>query len=137
MLPVSPGVVVEWGDRVRAEVATAAELDEALAQAEAEARDQGAPQAVELAGVGDAGRLSVVVGSDRSFVSHVPADGDPPYFASVGDEDEDRPFTFYVYGHHHTEVAWRNTVAPEEAFAAARHFVETGELDARLRWEET
>ena len=127
---------MEWGEGRRAEVATAAELDEALFQADAEARDRRAPQGVELTGPATAGRLSVVVGSDRSFVSHVPADGDPPYMASVGNEDEDRPFTFYVHGHHHTEVAWRNSVTPAEAFAAARHFVLTGELDPRLRWEE-
>lgn len=124
------------GERRRAEVATAAELDEALSQADADARDRGAPQGVEVTGLATAGTLSVVVGSERSFLSHVPADGDPPYMASVGNEDEDRPFTFYVYGHHHTEVAWRNTVAPDEAFAAAQHFVQTGELDPRLRWEE-
>ncbi len=128
---------MEWGGRRRAEVATAAELDEALAQADAEARDRHAPQAVEVTGLATPGRLSVVVGSDRSFVSHVPADGDPPYMASVGSEDEDRSFTYYVYGDHHTESAWRNTVAPEEALAAARHFVQTGELDPHLRWEET
>ena len=136
MRSVTPQAVVEWGEHRKVAVTTAVELDQALLQADQEARDRRLPQAVEVTGAVNAGTLAVVVGSTRSFVHHVPADGNPPYMASLGKDDDDRPFTFYVHGDHHTEADWRNTVTPQEARTAARHFLVTGELDPRLRWEE-
>jgi hypothetical protein len=87
-------------------------------------------------GPGDAGTLTVVVGHDRSVLNHVPADANPPYLSSVGDEDEDRPFTFYVQGDHHSELPWHHPIPVAQAREAARTFLVTGTLDDRLRWDE-
>jgi len=128
--------VVVWGGQHRVEVAGLPEFDEALSRAELEARACGVSQAVEITTPRDAGTLAVVVGSDRGFVHHVPADGNPPYISSVGEEDDDRAFVFYAHGDHHTEASWRNTVTRERALEAARYFFETDRLDPRLCWEE-
>jgi Immunity protein Imm1 len=125
-----------WGTEAVETVETADALDALFARVDAEARRSGLPQDVQLT-VAGAGTLGLVVGHDRSFLNHVPEDGDPPYMISVGDEDEDRPFTFYVEGDHHSEVHWRHTIPAARALEGARFFLATGALDDRLRWEET
>ena len=112
------------------------ELDALLDRIDAEARRSGLPQAVALTGPGSAGSLTVVVGHDRSVLTHYPAHGDPPYLTSVGDEDEDRPFTFHVQGDHHSELHWRHSLPVAAAREAARAFLLTGELDRRVRRDE-
>jgi immunity protein Imm1 of predicted polymorphic toxin system len=124
-----------WGKDGVETVSTADELDVLLARVEREARRSGLPQHVQLY-VEDAGSLGIVVGHDRSVVDHVPEDLDPPYAISLGDEDGDRPFTFYVDGDHHGEARWRHTVPATQAFEAARVFLASGALDDKLRWEK-
>ena len=76
------------------------------------------------------------MGNDRSVLNHVPSNGKPPYMTSHGDDDEDRPFTFYVAGDHHSETSWRHTIPVSTAREAARVFLLTGRLDDRVEWEE-
>jgi hypothetical protein len=76
------------------------------------------------------------VGDDRSVLNHVPADLDPPYMVSVGDEGGEEPFAFYVAGDHYSEALRRNTIPPDVARAAMRHFVIRGELSPEVQWEE-
>jgi hypothetical protein len=68
--------------------------------------------------------------------NHVPADGDPPYMTSLGEDEDDRPFTVYVAGDHQSESAWRHTIPAPTVRAAARHFLLTGQLDPEIRWTE-
>jgi hypothetical protein len=127
---------VTWGHGRSAMANGPEDLDALLDAIDAKARELGLPQDVMLTRLTGEGSLGVVVGADRSVLNHVPADANPPYMSTIGDQDEDRPFTFYVAGDHHSEVHWRHTVPLAAAREAARHFLLTGRLDERLRWTE-
>jgi hypothetical protein len=127
--------LAEWGRSGRARVRTVAELDAVLERAAAEARALARPQLVQLTRDA-AGTLGIVVGADRSFLSHTPADLQPPYMVSLGEQRRDAPFVFYVAGGHYSETSQRNTVDQELARAALRHFLLTGELSQELDWEQ-
>lgn len=123
-----------WAHDQRALLTTVEELDALLDRLARDARAADRPQDVQLTAHGGAGTLGIVFGHDRSFLNHIPANGDPPYLTSLGEQDAQRPFTFYVAGDHHSESAWRNTVPAHAARQAAREFLLTGALDPRVRW---
>jgi hypothetical protein len=127
--------VVEWGVEQREEVCTAAELDILVERLAREARADAMPQDVQLT-VEGAGTLGMVVGDDRSVLNHVPDNLDPPYMVSVGSQDSDEPFVFYVAGDHYSEALRRNTISPAAARAAMRHFLATGGLSPEVEWEQ-
>lgn len=128
-------VGVEWGLGPRQEVVAEHQLDDLLDRIDADARRDGRPQDVQVS-VEGAGTLGIVVGSEWSVLNHVPADRNPPYMVSVGPDQSDDPVTFFVAGDHHSETLRRNTIGQDEARAAMRHFVATGELTSELTWEE-
>ena len=128
-------IVVEWGHGRRDEVSGADDLDALLDRIESDALAEARPQDVQVS-VEGAGTLGIVVGAGWSVLNHIPPDLDPPYRVSVGREDGDEPMAFYVAGNHHSETLRRNTISTEDARAAMRHFVDTGELSAQVNWEE-
>jgi Immunity protein Imm1 len=77
-----------------------------------------------------------VVGADWSVLNHVPANLDPPYMVSVGDDQSNERVVFYVAGDHSSEALRRNTIRPEAARAAMQQFVATGLLSPDVTWEE-
>lgn len=127
-------VVAEWYER-REELADAEKLEALLDRVASDARSADMPQAVDVT-VEGAGTLGIVVGAERSFLHHVPPDRYPPYMVSVGRDGGEQPFVFCVAGDHYTETSWRNTIEPEAARAAIRHFVSTGTLSPDVEWEE-
>jgi hypothetical protein len=56
--------------------------------------------------------------------------------ACVSDEDRAGFFVFYVDGSHYSEAPLKNTIAPDSARAAMRHFARSGELSPYVDWEE-
>jgi hypothetical protein len=131
-------LAVSWGaERSQVAVVSTEHLDHVLDQVNEFARSTGLPQAVDLERPTGEGILSVVIGAPVSLCTHTPADHNPPYLISVGENDNDEPFVFYVDGDHYTECALRNTIDPELAREGARHFLLTGRLDSRISWEET
>ncbi len=125
-----------WGGHEHRVDHTTEELDALLDGIDVEARRSGRPQIVQLFAGSDSDTLGIVVGHDRSVLNHVPSDANPPYRTSHGGCDEDRPFTFYVAGDHHSETHWRHTIPARAAREAARVFLLTGRLDDRVEWEE-
>jgi immunity protein Imm1 of predicted polymorphic toxin system len=111
------------------------EVDELLDRLAVEARRDGMPQDVQVT-VERAGTLGIVVGADWSVLNHVPAHLDPPYMVGVGEDHSNEPVVFYVAGDHYSETLRRNTITPEAARAAVRHFVATGQLSPDVTWEE-
>ena len=78
------------------------------------ARRDGRPQDVQVT-VENTGTLGIVVGADWSVLNHVPADLDPPYKVSVGDDQSSEPVVFYVAGDHFSETLRRNTIRPDDS----------------------
>ena len=126
---------VSWGAGDRDVVSTVEELDALLDRLDAEARRSGFPLDVNVAGPGESGALGIVVGHERSVLNHVPDDLNPPYLASRGDEDEERPFAYY-FADERSELHWRHTIPAALAREAARTFFLTGRLDDRVTWSE-
>jgi Immunity protein Imm1 len=128
-------VEVEYGHGPRVVRVSDDEAEELLDRIAEEARREGRPQDVQVT-VESAGTLGIVVGADWSVLNHIPADLDPPYMVSVGDDQSEEPVVFYVAGDHNSETLRRNTIRPPAARAAMRHFVATGELSPDITWEE-
>ena len=106
-----------------------------LDRIDAEARRDGRPQDVQVT-VEGAGTLGIVLGATWSVLNCIPPHLDPPYMVSVGPDQSDEPVTFYVAGDHHSETLRRNTIGPQAARAAIRHYVTSGELSPDVDWEE-
>jgi hypothetical protein len=128
-------VEVEYGHGPRRARISDNEVDGMLDRLADEARRDGMPQDVQIT-VESAGTLGIVVGADWSVLNHVPAHLDPPYMISVGEHQSDEPVVFYVAGDHYSETLRRNTITPEVARTAVRHFVDTGQLSPDVTWEE-
>jgi hypothetical protein len=127
---------VTWGTDGRSvTVRSAAELDVLLDEAASQARSIGKPQDVQVMLEG-AGTLGIVVGESWSVLNHVPADFDPPYMVSVGDDQRDELLVFYVAGDHYTETPRRHALPAETARVVMRHYLATGELSPSIGWEE-
>lgn len=128
--------ILTWGvDATTTDLRTAGELDALLDDLDAEARERGRPEDIQLT-VEAAGTLGIVVGADWSVLNHIPADLDPPYLVSVGDDDRDELLDFYISDDHHSQTLRRNTVPVDAARAAMRHFLATAELLPDVTWEE-
>ena len=132
---VSSMLEIEWGAGPRRQRVAEDQLDALLDRIDDEARRVHRPQDVQVT-VGDAGTLGIVLGADWSVVNHVPSHLNPPYMVTVGADQGDEPVAFYVAGDHLSETLRRNTISPNAARAAMRHFVATGELSPELDWEE-
>jgi hypothetical protein len=128
---------LSWGtDETHVEVHEAEELDALLETLDAQARERRRPEDVQLT-VGTAGILGIVVGADWSCLNHIPADLNPPYMVSVGDDDRDEVLDFYVSGDHHSQTPRRNTIPVALARSALQDFFSTGQLSPAVRWEAT
>jgi hypothetical protein len=126
-------VKVAYGHGPRQARVSEDDADELLDRISDEARRDGRPQDVQVT-VESAGTLGIVVGADWSVLNHVPADLHPPYMVSVGDDQSNEPVVFYVAADHYSETLRRNTIRPEAARAAMRHFVATGQLSPNVTW---
>lgn len=85
----------------------------------------------------DGDRLSVGLGRTRSFMTYIPADGNPPYFSVVGDALETEEVNFDYNGESSFYSA-RNTVPFEIALEVACRFAHGSDLPLPdlVRWEE-
>jgi hypothetical protein len=123
--------IVEWGAAHQELVQTLEALDDLLDAISAE----GGPQTAQVTREG-AGTLGIVLGSERSFLHHVPVSVEPPYYAGAGDEQRDETLAFTIGGAQRSEVPWAATITVEAARDALRVFVLTGERSPELRWVE-
>jgi hypothetical protein len=126
-------VEVEYGRGPQRVRLSEDEIDGLLDRIDLEARRGDGPQDVQVTAK-SGGTLGIVVGADWSVLHYVPANLDPPYMVSVGDDQSEEPVVFYVAGDHHSETLRRNMITPDAARAAMRHFVATGALSPNVEW---
>ena len=112
------------------------DLDAALNEASAEARAKSKLNIVILSAP-NRDWLGIVVGGDETVVSFNYGHGNPPYYASLGDDKTDEPvLTAFVGLEHHTEFPRRWVVSSAAGRQAAREFLASGGRPNSLRWEE-
>ena len=85
----------------------------------------------------DGDRLSVGLGCPRSFLTYIPADGDPPYFSVLDEAAGDGEVCFDCNGEPSFYAA-RNTVPFAVALEVASRFAASGGLPLPdlVAWEE-
>jgi hypothetical protein len=85
----------------------------------------------------DGDRLSIGLGRPRSFLTYIPADGNPPYFSVVGDAPADEEVNFDCNGESSFYSA-RNTVPFKVALEVACCFAKSSDLPLPdlVAWEE-
>jgi hypothetical protein len=80
--------------------------------------------------------LGIGLGFQESFV-HVEDDsGNGPYFITVGENQSDDVATFFLHGHHHTEIPVRHLIPIVNARTAVRDFIISGKRTQIIQWEE-
>jgi hypothetical protein len=121
---------IRWGEGDRRSVATLAELDAVLDEL---------GQASELILVEvvspNGSSLAICLGGSETFLNYVPADRDPPYLSSVGDQDAEGTIEFQFSGEW-SECPRRHVVPIASGRDAVRHFFQTSELSSSILWEE-
>jgi len=84
--------------------------------------------------------LTIGLGGSLSVLTSVPADGNPPYFTSLGDVARGEPgaeeSVVFFYHDHWSEFSRYQCLVPAIARKAMRDFFQTGELPQWLHWEE-
>ena len=133
--PMTGHLIVEWwtyGDgHHKTTVATADDADELFVSVD----DDPSAGAVLIEFYEDGGR-SMTVGAGRTRpVLNYQEPLDPPYFASLGD-DESGEDTDFSYGGHFSEFRSINLVDKAAARRALREFVETRRRPSKIRWEQ-
>ena len=112
------------------------QLDDALRDAANEARARGKLGAI-LIEAANKNSMTMVVGSSETVLSFDYGHGNPPYYASKGNSDEDEPvITCYLSFAHHTEFPRKFVIPLMDGIGAVKQFVGSGELPTCITWEE-
>lgn len=88
---------------------------------------------------GEYGIIFVGVGAGNGvFLSHTPANGDPPYNSSInyGAGPSAGVIEYYLYGEHHTEIDAKHVIPAQIALSGIDHFLQTGSLSNKVSWVE-
>jgi|SRR5579859_7134066 len=125
--------VISWrnGEEIRAE--SIEEADGALDEIEAIC-DRSLPPVV-LVDRDQYGCMDIRLGHPMSALHHVPADGNPPYMITIGQNPDDQRETDFWYFTHHTPAIGRHLVDLADARRGMRWFLERGTLAPFLTWE--
>lgn len=81
--------------------------------------------------------LSIGLGRAVSVLNFVAGSGDPPYYTSRGDSDDDDGTMHFYFMDSWSEFPNKCAISLEDALSAMRHFWRTGERDPAVRWEES
>jgi Immunity protein Imm1 len=123
---------IKWGENGDREIATLAELEsmlDELGQAEESALVE------VMSPSGNSLAIAVGGGENESMLNYIPADRNPPYLSSVGNEKAAGTFEFSFAGEW-SESPRRHLIPSAVARNAVRHFFLTGELSSDVHWEE-
>jgi hypothetical protein len=81
-------------------------------------------------------QIGLGLGHDLSFVHFEQANGEPPYFITIGDPNAAGVLAFYLFNNHHTEIPRRNLIPTSEARAIVSEYVDTAVRSSSIEWEE-
>ena len=87
---------------------------------------------------GGSGIMYVGIGvTDRIFLSHTPADCNPPYNSSFKTDTPSKgQIEYYLHGQHHTEIDAKHLISSDRAFLGIEEFLCTGNLSTKIEWIE-
>lgn len=88
--------------------------------------------------VGENGyKLTLGIGKDVGFVQHSPSDGDTPYLLALAPEKHcDQDYVEFLVGDTPTPIPQRFCLPFETVKGIAAYFIETGERNPAVSWEE-
>jgi len=126
---------LSWAEDQSVPIHGPQELDKTLDALACQAEYDKHPLIVELVQPNDA-TLSIGVGRDESVLNYSRSP-DPPYYTSLGDQDQDESdvVAYYYYGHW-SEFPRRSCVPNDKAREAARRFLTDGERPNNVRWTQ-
>lgn len=123
---------VHLGKHNVADIDSIEAFDELIAQLETKARSH--PVMIDI--IADDGRgLTLGLGRDMTVLSLTGRDGDPPYYASLGNEHTEGMISF-DYGGEKTNFRLRHAVPFRTAHTAVIQFLSQPGLPEAVRWEE-
>jgi hypothetical protein len=131
MAPNDPGQLL-WGESETAVVESIDELDHRLAVLTEEAKKR--PFMAELIAT-NGNSLSMGLGREETVLSWVPANNDPPYYASKGNPNAEGTIVFYYSGDWSEFPRWSAVPVPA-GWATMREFFQTGERPSTVEWQE-
>jgi hypothetical protein len=123
-----------WAERPEVVFGTVEELDRLLDQLQQENIPSPVLVTLELPSSGDS--LSIGLGRAESVLNFVSGSGNPPYWSSVGEHEEDEAVGFNFMGEL-SEIPLRHLIPLDLARQAVRDFVRTGKLSQKVKWEES
>jgi len=123
-----------WAERPEVAIGTVEELDRLLDRIQQENIPSPVLVTVELQSSGDS--LSIGLGRNESVLNFVSGSGNPPYWSSVGEHEEDEAVGFNFMGEL-SEIPLRHLIPLDLARQALRDFVRTGKLSQIVKWEES
>ena len=123
-----------WAEKPEIAISTVEELDRLFDELEQEFIQSPVLLTVELPSSGDS--LSIGLGRSESVLNFVSGTGNPPYWSSVGDHEEDEAVGFNFMGEL-SEIPLRHLIPIELARQAVHDFVRTGKLSPIVKWEES
>lgn len=111
-------------------------LDQLIAEAEKQAKDEGILSIVFLKS-DNGNELGIVVGDDETVLGFNCSDGDAPYYASKGKQDSDDPImNCYLLFQHHTEFPRKYVITLDNGLKAIHEFYESSTLPHCIEWLE-
>ena len=123
-----------WAEKPEVAIGTVEELDRLLDQLQQENIPSPVLVTVELPSSGDS--LSIGLGRNESVLNFVSGSGNPPYWSSVGEHEEEEAVSFNFMGEL-SEIPLRHLIPLDLARQAVRDFVSTGKLSQKVKWEES
>lgn len=122
-----------WAEKPELVIGTVEELDRLLDQLQREHTSSPVLVTVELPSTGDS--LSIGLGRAESVLNFVSGSGNPPYWSSFGEHEENEAVGFNFMGEL-SEIPLRHLIPLDLARQAVRDFVRTGKLSSNVKWEE-
>ena len=125
---------IKWDASPETTVHTIEDIDRLLDRHQQDCTAAPVLATVELPSSGDS--LSIGLGRAESVLNFVSGSGDPPYWSSVGEREEDEAVSFNFMGEH-SEIPLRHLIPMGVARQSLRYFAQTGKLSHKVTWEES